>query len=290
MPRYRTNGPHARGDVSLRFYGAFDGCSEEVAEIAEDDQEEIVRAKGWLTAPEDPQPGASSRRRSTALPTEQFRRTVNHSARLGRRSVASQPTITAHSRTSEEHKTRSAAYPVHASVGRIRMNPKKRAPSNKYRLKDRFVPARSFDKDSRESSVVSTPPKELAQFEKITRQDSYTQDPFGPRPHRPLRTSERILDVYGSYPARLHAPPGLATAHRAANGMMPSHRAFSSNSVFSVGGSRVLVDGVHSISDGRGRRITSGTNATLHVSDFFSKGEPAEDKNMFRRRLAAAFE
>ncbi|KAF2154238.1 WD40 repeat-like protein, partial [Myriangium duriaei CBS 260.36] len=61
-------------------------------------------------------------------------------------------------------------------------------------------------------------------------------------------------------------------------------------SVFNVGQAQVLIDGIHSIPNGRGGRIASGSNAPLYVSDFFSKGDAQADQDMFRDRLATALD
>lgn len=52
----------------------------------------------------------------------------------------------------------------------------------------------------------------------------------------------------------------------------------------------MVVDGVLSTSDGRGRRVASGTNAPMYTSAFLDKVQPSQGLEMHERRLAAALE
>ncbi|KAG8627661.1 hypothetical protein KVT40_005144 [Elsinoe batatas] len=82
----------------------------------------------------------------------------------------------------------------------------------------------------------------------------------------------------------------MAAAHPRADRYAAAQRSVSTGSIFFMDDNRVLSDGVHSISDGRGRRVASGTNAPLHTSNFFGKGDPTEERDMFKERLAVAFD
>lgn len=86
-------------------------------------------------------------------------------------------------------------------------------------------------------------------------------DPFAPAASRKLKTAERFTTM----------------------------RSASRPNVWTVGGSAVT-EGVASTSDGRGRRVTSGSSAPHHAAEFFRSKSPAEETVAHGRRLAIAMD
>ena len=72
--------------------------------------------------------------------------------------------------------------------------------------------------------------------------------------------------------------------------MVATDRAISQGAVWHVGGPQSAIDGVHSIPNGRGGRVTSGTNAPFYISDFLLQDDASDDQLMYHRRLAKAFD
>ena len=52
----------------------------------------------------------------------------------------------------------------------------------------------------------------------------------------------------------------------------------------------MVTEGIASITNGRGGRVTSGTNAPHYAADFLRKNSPSEDEVTHSRRLAIAME
>lgn len=161
-----------------------------------------------------------------------------------------------------------------------------------YQSPDRFVPGRDLRSTSRQAYMLARPPSGPGKFGKPERQQSPAADPFGPARQPAPRPSERIIRPRIPVPARPTAnrliparvPPAAVTA------VIPD-RNISQGAVWNVGGSGVVVDGVHSISNGRGGRTTTGTNAPMYIADFFSKDDPTlDDHGRHQDRLAIAFD
>ena len=156
---------------------------------------------------------------------------------------------------------------------------------------DRFVPSRDFRMSSRESFMLSTPPSQLGTAERRDRQQSPLDDPFAPSRHPATRPSGRAIG--GRRAGSVHRSMQMGAP---AAGPMPMtaiapQRVVSQGAVWRMGGTNAAVDGMHSVSDGRGGRIASSTNAPMYISDFFSCDNPAtEDQGRHQRRLAAAFD
>lgn len=141
---------------------------------------------------------------------------------------------------------------------------------------DRFIPTRS-----------GTPNKEsLLLARQRLKQPRFAvsmplSDPFGPAPSRSLRMAEQY--------ATLRVPPAppryVGRGTRAEES--PGNRAPSTGSVWTVGGT-LVTEGIASVTNGRGGRVTSGTNAPHFSADFLGKKMPSEDEIMHSRRLAVA--
>ncbi|GAM84520.1 hypothetical protein ANO11243_025160 [Dothideomycetidae sp. 11243] len=161
-----------------------------------------------------------------------------------------------------------------------------------FNLHERFVPTKCFNSDSRDVSFTSLPARMLTPYGRAVRKTPISHNGFSSqrRISRP-KTSERVLDVCRTYRSRIPIMRGSASVQIQSRGKsyIPD-RAPSHGSVFNVGRAQVTIDGVHSISDGQGGRVTSRTNAPFYVSDFFSKKDHLADHDTFRNRLAAALD
>lgn len=151
------------------------------------------------------------------------------------------------------------------------------------RTPDRFVPLRMAT-PTKESLLLSTPSPKLAVSRRVNGRRSPPFDPFGPTPHRSLRLAEQFATVHSPHPAP--RPVGLRTS-RVPHAEPQSRRRASAGAVWSVGGT-TTTEGVSSVTNGRGGRITSGTTAPHYAADFLRRNTPSEDEVTHVRRLAFA--
>ncbi|KAK4634585.1 hypothetical protein CLAFUW4_01852 [Fulvia fulva] len=117
-------------------------------------------------------------------------------------------------------------------------------------------------------------------------ESSRTADPFGPTPARTARMAER-------YATLRRFPFGAGPPSRAAT-LVPdarpgSPRAISAGAVWSVGGT-IVTEGVASVTDRRGGRVTSGTSAPHYTAGFLHRQTPSEDEVQHSERLAVAMD
>ena len=146
---------------------------------------------------------------------------------------------------------------------------------------DRFISSRAGT-PTRETLLLAMPRARLDRSDKHV----LSADPFGPLPSRSLRIVERYTTTRS--PPTPSRPVGM-TASRVHDARIPPARAASAGTVWTVGGS-VVTEGVASISNGRGGRVTSGTSASHYTADFLRKNSPSEEEVTHGRRLALAME
>lgn len=142
-----------------------------------------------------------------------------------------------------------------------------------WKHRDRFISGRACT-PTKQSLQLLTPPR--------TRPSR--DDPFGPDRRRGTGDEDRFVTIRRPPPfgRALGAPPTPA-------GLPPDRRAVSLGAVWTVGGT-VVTEGVASVTDGRGGRVTSGSNAPHFTSDFLRRHTPSEDEMVHGDRLALAMD
>lgn len=152
---------------------------------------------------------------------------------------------------------------------------------------DRFIYNRDSVAQPREAFMLATPPQYLTSDERRERKQSPAIDPFGRRSKTVIRNPE----VSTITPTRSSMSPSLFMSSHVDPGYYPSDS--PRDSAMNVGASTVTsaVDGVQSVSNGRGGRITHGTNAPLFRSDFLEDQNAVNDHLVLHgKRLGAAME
>ncbi|KAI0545475.1 WD40-repeat-containing domain protein [Xylaria curta] len=138
---------------------------------------------------------------------------------------------------------------------------------------DRFVPSRVAASDQFRANKQ---PHELSLSERLLRTENAGADAFCFSARRPVPTSSR----------RLSRSDCVERRHGTVLGLCPLDRQVSHGAVWSVGGtapSGVAVDG------GRGRLLSSGTNARLYTTSFSNlRPKSEEDQEKHEDRLALA--
>ncbi|KAH0387179.1 WD40 repeat-like protein, partial [Aureobasidium melanogenum] len=157
------------------------------------------------------------------------------------------------------------------------------------RTPDRFVFDRPLNVQPRDRFMLSTPPQNLTANDRWSRRQSHAHDAFGSktkvarRPNLKSPVTARASRTPSLFMSSRVNPLGLVTPE--------SPREISHGAVWNVGGSSPAqpVDGVRSISNGRGGRITSGTNAPMFRSDFSNQVHDDMDHlHIHGKRLGAA--
>ena len=146
---------------------------------------------------------------------------------------------------------------------------------------DRFISSRGAT-PSKETFMLVKPKAKNTVFGK-REPDS---DPFGPVPRRSLRMAERYATI--RHPPPVPRAVGMIGT-RVQDLQSPSRRAASAGSIWTVGGS-IVTEGVASITNGRGGRVTSGTSAPHYTADFLRRNSPSEEEVTHGRRLALAMD
>lgn len=149
---------------------------------------------------------------------------------------------------------------------------------------DRFIPNRSSQSPFRERYVLSLPPNELTPAEKRRRQQSPLSDPL----NGVVRRRRNNADLPSASPSPRPTPSFPDVTGPQA--VQAADRAVSHGAVWGVGGSAPAFSSVRSISDGRGGRIASGTNAPMYYANFGEVKEDTDDQQEHQRRVALAFE
>lgn len=137
---------------------------------------------------------------------------------------------------------------------------------------DRFVPARACTPTKQ--SLLLTPPR--------TR--PWSIDPFGPECSRRPCSNNRFVTQ-----CRLPSLPRSTGVSRTPIGLPPDRRVTSMVAVWTVGGT-LVTEGVASIPNGRGGRVTSRTSAPHYTSNFLHRHTPSQDQETHADRLALAME
>ncbi|CAK4031530.1 Meiotic fizzy-related 2 [Lecanosticta acicola] len=152
---------------------------------------------------------------------------------------------------------------------------------------DRFIPGRASTPTKEALRLHKPRPKHKAFFQQKLRSDEELPDPFGPPPSPSARLADGFATIRRTHPAS--NPPTRGTGTLVQDAVTPARRAVSSGAVWTVGGS-VVTEGVASITNGRGGRVTSGTNAPHYTSDFLQRPSPSEEEVQHGRRLAMAMD
>ncbi|KAI9889726.1 MAG: hypothetical protein M1814_005025 [Vezdaea aestivalis] len=159
-------------------------------------------------------------------------------------------------------------------------------------MPDRFVPLRRDPDDLVRSFHTNTPPSQLSSPERLSRQDVTASDPFAPShssstdnrssyaaqlPPRPVRPIQNLGSLPGITNSQF-SPPGSV------------FRNASAGSVWNVGGPTPITtySPVSAVPNGRGRMLSSGTNAPLFKSNFIIN--PSNELQQHENRLAAALD
>ena len=151
---------------------------------------------------------------------------------------------------------------------------------------DRFIPGRASTPTKEALRLHKPRPKRNA-FQQPLRRDDELPDPFGSTPS----PSARVADGFATI-RRTHQLSSVAFRRAGTvvpDAVAPARRAVSAGAVWTVGGTAVT-EGVASITNGRGGRSTSGTNAPHYTSDFLRKPSPSEEEVQHARRLAIAMD
>ncbi|EME89006.1 uncharacterized protein MYCFIDRAFT_55512 [Pseudocercospora fijiensis CIRAD86] len=152
---------------------------------------------------------------------------------------------------------------------------------------DRFIPPR-WNTPTKESfllgKAISKRPVLSSASSTLSRRDT---DPFGPIPSQSVRTNDRFATTRRLPPDR--RPINTVGSQLTPGGLGSNRRAISTGAVWSVG-STIVTEGVASITDGRGGRVTSGTSAPHHTSDFLRRQSPSEEETVHSQRLAVAMQ
>ena len=142
-----------------------------------------------------------------------------------------------------------------------------------WKHRDRFIPGRAC-----------TPTKQSLQLLSPPRTRPSRDDPFGPDRRRVQRGDDRFVTIRRPPPfERVAGAPPTPTDP------FLDRRAVSVGAVWTVGGT-LVTEGIASVTDGRGGRVTSGSNAPHFTSDFLRRHTPSEDERVHGDRLALAMD
>lgn len=151
------------------------------------------------------------------------------------------------------------------------------------RTPDRFIPTRDAT-PTKEGFLLSKPVPKLPASRQGNGRSSPPLDPFGPTPRRSLRVAQRFTTVRTPPPPS--RPYGIRTS---LVGDAQTSILGSGPTTWTVGGSPVT-EGVASTTNGRGGRVTSGSNAPHYLADFLRRNTPSEEEATHGRRLALAMD
>ena len=146
---------------------------------------------------------------------------------------------------------------------------------------DRFIPSRAGTPTKDTLLLTKPKPKVTGCINRARQFEMMDSDPFGPTPRRSLRMAEQYATIRN--PPPVPRPAGMSISR------VPDAqpRAASAGSIWTVGGSTVT-EGVASITNGRGGRVTSGTSAPHYTAGFLRMTSPSEEEVTHGRRLALA--
>ncbi|KAK4548090.1 hypothetical protein LTR36_010810 [Oleoguttula mirabilis] len=149
---------------------------------------------------------------------------------------------------------------------------------------DRFITSRPST-PAKQALLVSRATEKPSRLQKRSRMRATDVDPFAPAPRRSIRMAEQFATLRG--PSTVSRPVGR-TGTLLDDGR-DSQRTASEGAVWHVGGT-LVTEGVASITNGRGGRVTSGTSAPHYTADFLRKTSATEDEAKQGRRLALAMD
>ena len=160
---------------------------------------------------------------------------------------------------------------------------------------DRFISSRCTPQDASKTFRLSKLPEQLSSAEKLLRHRSATPDPFGPLAVRRIR--EARINATGNtdpptVPSRTRTIGTTNVQHPPQDPLATQNRQASAGAVWNVGGgSQANMSGpVRGISDGRGRFVSSGSNAPMFTSHFFDEDILEQDNGQLESRLAVALD
>ncbi|KAI9737214.1 MAG: hypothetical protein M1818_005746 [Claussenomyces sp. TS43310] len=156
------------------------------------------------------------------------------------------------------------------------------------RSPDRFLPPRDFSDAVVQKFHANKHPQQLSPAEKLLRHDEATPDAFGPR--RIATSQSPIRSVVRRRASGIASRPGGPSALTLQRDAHPTvgQRQVSVGSIWAVGGVAPLSVGVP---NGRGRLISSGTNAPLYSSSFSDSTPKAEvEREKHEGRIAQALD
>ena len=146
---------------------------------------------------------------------------------------------------------------------------------------DRFIAGRT-NASTRDTMILRKPHSDMSPQQKRLFRLESTLDPFGAAADRSARMAAQFATLRGPEPSPRSAGAVLTPVNHAS-----VHRTTSEGGLWSVGGVMVT-EGVSSMTDGRGGRITRGTSATHHTADFLSRATSGEEEANHGSRLAVA--
>ena len=173
--------------------------------------------------------------------------------------------------------------------GDLRVTPK---PSN-----DRFISNRVSAYDLPHTFRSTKATHDLSKPEKMLRDSSATPDPFGrlilPRVREQSTASSRNRRrLTRSDRARSRTVGTFNTISLPQDRSAPQNRQVSAGAVWSVGRSSpaVQIGPVRAISDGRGRFLSSGSNAPLYMAEFLDERTQDQEIETMENRIARALD
>ncbi|KAI9883912.1 MAG: hypothetical protein M1823_004300 [Watsoniomyces obsoletus] len=159
---------------------------------------------------------------------------------------------------------------------------------------DRFIPIRRPPTAPLKSFHTNKPLYKLNQTEKLLRQRSASPDPFGPLTQNQTRPAQRAMGhrltnqrAFGLGRSTM-SPTNLFNNSAA---MAREQREPSVGSIWNIGGRAAAMEGpVFGINNGRGRMISSGSNAPMYSSNFLPGVSTEQEMEAHEERLAAALD
>lgn len=155
---------------------------------------------------------------------------------------------------------------------------------------DRYIPRRRPSVSTSQSFRLGKSPHHLSVTEKLLRQNSASPDPFtslNPTRNRDVDRPRSRVEEHRTSRSRSSTINGidvLGLRRVSSPGAQGGH-----SSLWNVGSATTPTSRpIAGISDGRGGRIGSGTNAPMYTSRFLVNETPDQDMDRFERRLALA--
>ena len=160
---------------------------------------------------------------------------------------------------------------------------------------DRYISNRYTPQCSSKTFRVSKPPEQLSSAEKLLRHPSATPDPFGPLNVRRIREATIRSSANADPRAVQSRTRTIGTTnvqHPPQDPLAAQNRQASAGAVWNVGGGSQANPSspVRGIPDGRGRFVSSGSNAPMFTSHFFDDDTPDQDNSQLESRLAVALD